>query len=378
MVTPLRVTLLVHNAGTGAVARAQALTAVLEELGHTPRSVSMRGGQLWVPVRDTPFARTFSFVDVAGLEEVVATGTDLLLAVKPLSNSLGFALRLAHRHGVPLLADVDDPEQEVRTTYLPVREQLRRLVADPRLTVRRHQLRHVARLLPTTVSNPVLQAWYGGELVPHPRRDPGPGAPHTSDRPVLGFIGTVRDYKGVDELRDAVAELAGEGWRLRVTHEPPADPRPWEEWVGSRTTGTRRMLDTSDVVVVASAPEKYAHAQLPLKLVDAMLSGRAVVVSDTGPLPWAAGPGVPVVPHGDRAALVAVLRRLADPAERERVGAAARATALARYTPAAVAPAMQRAIDAAMARGGGLGPAVALLEGHLPRRRRRTTSTSSG
>lgn len=367
---PLRVLQVVHNLARGASARASCLDSVLQELGHTSTTVSVRGEALWAPLRGTPFARTCAIVDEDELERRVAEEADLVIAIKPFSNSFGRALKLAPRHRVPLLVDVHDPDLEVRTTYLPLRQQLRSLRTDPRTTLRWHQLRWAARKLPTVVSTPVLQRFYRGELVPHARPDRGPGAPHTSRTPVVGFIGTVKAHKGVEELRDAVAALAGDGWRLRVTDDAPADARPWEEWVGAAATGTRELLDTSDVVVVASEPGGYGQAQLPLKLVDAMLSGRAVVVSDTGPLPWAAGPAAPVVPYGDVPALVEALRPLGDPAERTRISGAVRALALSRYTPQAAAPALGRAVDAALARGGSLGPVVALLDGQSPLPRR--------
>ncbi len=354
----LSVLLVVHDLSSGAVARAWALSEVLELLGHRTRTTSVVGEGLWAPARGTAFGRTCSRVDPAGLSAAVADGTDLVVAVKALPASFGLARRLAREHGVPLLLDVDDPDIEGRTVWLPPRAVSYRLRHHPLLFAQLLALRRAARRIPTTVSNPVLQQLYGGEVVPHARTDRGPGAPHTSERPTLAFIGTARPHKGMDLLRGAVEQLAPEGWRLLVTAVAPHDARPWESWVGEHVPDSRALLATTDVVAMTSQPatgnaEDFGRAQLPLKLVDAMLAGRAAVVSDYGPLGWAAGPAAPVFRHGDVDSLVAALRPLRDPARRQRLGDALRAEALARYTPDAVAPALQRAL------AGVLGPLAA-------------------
>jgi glycosyltransferase involved in cell wall biosynthesis len=330
---------------------------VLQAMGHRTRVVSTQGDQLWAPLQGTPFAQTCSILTPEALSDLVATDTDLLVAVKALPHSLGLAWRLARRHGVPLLADVDDPDVEVRTTWRPRAEVLEDLRRHPAQFAGLRLLRDLARRLPSTVSNPVLQDIYGGEVVPHARVDRGAGAPHTSSEPVLGFVGTVRAHKGVDDLRTAVSRLSADGWGLLVTADPPPDPRPWEFWVGPNPPDTRVLLDTSDVVVIANDATSYGRAQLPLKVVDAMLSGRAVVVSDMRQLRWAVGRAAPAFPPGDTDALVAALRPLRDPAVRARLGAEARREALARFTPEAVAPALDRALHQALARASRRRPA---------------------
>ncbi len=345
----LRVSIIVHDMSDGAVARAEALHNALVALGHRPRTLSTHGERgVWLPLARSEYARTCSIVPAAEVGAVVAEGTDLLLAVKPLPSSLGLAMGLARQHRLPLLADVDDPDVEVRSLWLPRRVLARRLRRDPRAIARLLALRNAARRLPTTVSNPVLQRMYGGELVPHARRDRGAGAPHTSDRPWLAFVGTARSHKGIDLLRQAAERLAPEGWTLVVTDYAPVDPRPWESWMGPEVPDSHGLLCRSDVVAIPSTDDGRGRAQLPMKLVDAMQAGRGVVVSDAGPLAWAAGPHVPTFPAGDVDGLVAALRPLRDPVVRARVGAVAREQALARFSPEAVAPALQRGIDAAL------------------------------
>lgn len=346
----LSVTLLVHDLGDGALARAEALHQALVVMGHRPRTLSVLGRGVWLPLVQSEYASTCARVERSEIEHVVGSGTDLLLTVKPLPDSLGLGLRLSRRLGVPLLADVDDPDVEVLTTWLPPRKALREVRTRPRAFAELLDLRRRARRLPTTVSNPVLQRMYGGEVVPHARVDRGPGAPHTSDRPVLAFVGTARVHKGIDVLRTAAQRLAPEGWRLLVTDYAPEDARPWETWTGAEVPDSWGLLCRSDVVAIPSRDSGRGRAQLPMKLIDAMLAGRGVVVSDAGPLAWAAGPGVPTARAGDVDALVAALRPLRDPAVRAVVGARAREEALARYSPEVVAVPLERAVATAMGR----------------------------
>ena len=343
----LDVTLLVHDLTDGALARAQALDAVLGELGHRARVLSTVGDAVWAPLRGTGFERRCQRLSAEQVDAAVA-GDDLLVSVKTWPGSFGLGRRLSARHGIPLLVDVDDPDVESETLWLPRRRLLHRLRRDPVTLARLLLDRERARRRPTTVSNPVLQRLYGGDVVPHARADHGEGAAHTSDAPLVAFVGSVKPHKGVPLLRRAVQALAPEGWRLLVTDAPPADAHPWETWVDPASTDTRALLLACDVVVIPTLAQGMGPAQLPLKLVDALQAGRAVVVSDIGPLPWAAGPSAPTFAPGDLAGLVSALRPLRDPSLRAVLGAEARQQALTRFSPAAVAPALQRAMTAAL------------------------------
>jgi len=92
------------------------------------------------------------------------------------------------------------------------------------------------------------------------------------------------------------------------------------------------LVSGSDIVVIPSLDAVHARGQLPVKLIDALMFGRAVVVTAVDPLPWAIGSGGVVIPPGSVTDLVTALRSLADPAERIRLGQAARDLAVSRYT----------------------------------------------
>ncbi len=92
----------------------------------------------------------------------------------------------------------------------------------------------------------------------------------------------------------------------------------------------------------------WARAQLPAKLMDAMMQGRVVVASDIAPIRWALGEPELLVPPGDVAALVDTLRRLADPSERARYAAALRSRAETHFSVGAHAAPFARLITAAV------------------------------
>jgi glycosyltransferase involved in cell wall biosynthesis len=85
-------------------------------------------------------------------------------------------------------------------------------------------------------------------------------------------------------------------------------------------------------------PSGYSSLQLPSKLIDAMVAGRAVVASDFPPIRWALGETSALVVAGDSHALADACRQLRDPRRREQVGEAHRRRAQENFTPQAVAP----------------------------------------
>jgi polysaccharide biosynthesis protein PelF len=130
---------------------------------------------------------------------------------------------------------------------------------------------------------------------------------------VLTLVGT---HRGAAQLRvhRELAHRAGLGPAVRVS-APPVDRRP--------------LYAASQVVVHLPGP-----AEPPHRLVEAMMSGRAVVGVDAGPVAETLGRAGVVVPIDDPAALAGACARLLDnPADRSRLAADARRRALANFTP---------------------------------------------
>ena len=166
-------------------------------------------------------------------------------------------------------------------------------------------------------SNPLLQDLYGGHVVPHVRATapaPEPRVPGTDDVFRIAFVGTVREHKGITELRAAAAELARRrNVRLSVTASAPPDALPWEDWTGHTSlAGGLELLRDSDAVAIVSRPGVWGDHQLPVKLIDAMTAGVPAVVTARPPLLWATGGAALVARDGSVADLAEALALLAD------------------------------------------------------------------
>jgi glycosyltransferase involved in cell wall biosynthesis len=207
------------------------------------------------------------------------------------------------------------------------------------------KMRRIAKNVTTIVSNPSLQRVYGGSLVPHVREDPGMGSAHVTNVPTVAFVGTNRKHKGVDVLRSAISALQPSRARLIVTDVIPSDPHSWETWVGptSQTDGFAIVAE-SDIVAIPSRATIFSRGQLPAKIVDAMLSGRPLIVSDFPPLTWAMADGGLKVKPNSVGALKDAILALSNPTLRAELGAKGRERALQLFTVSAVAPVFETAV----------------------------------
>lgn len=315
-------------------------------------------GPLWPPLAGTDFARsTIRKTDIGAGELLeLARSVDLLVAVKPWPASFGAGIGLKKETDRPLMLDLDedDPAALVgRDANLLDRVlQLGNLTIKGRRPLGLLRLRDQIPSVPRTVGNPILQERFGGDLVPHARLDPGPGAEHHRSNPVTAFVGTVRRPSRVAPLRRAVSVVADRGHRLVVTSIAPPDPQPWETWLGNTSLpeGLRTVAE-ADIVVCLSRTDRYGPSQMPVKIVDAMLAGRAIIATDTPPIRWALADTGVLVPGDDPSAISHALRRLEDPVKRRELGAGARARALKLFTVPAVATSFEAAAGRAAARG---------------------------
>ena len=304
------------------------------ELGWDSIIVSTKGDAIWGPLSNTTFARAcvkLSVEEIAG--SPVVLGADAFIAVKPVPESFEVASALSADRNVPLLLDVDDPDLDsVLSWQRPVRRLAKSVIRRKQFTRLRHLVKQAQRT-DTIVSNPVLQKRYGGSIVPHTRRDSGNGASHVSESPMVAFVGTNHSHKGLSFLREAVARLQATGFRLTITDYAPADAKDWEVWTGPTSfVEGQSIVANSDIVVIPSLDLPFARGQLPAKLVDAMIFGRAIVVTDIEPMPWALGSHGRVVEPGSVDAIEKALLELTDPSIRKSLGDRARARAQEMFT----------------------------------------------
>jgi glycosyltransferase involved in cell wall biosynthesis len=168
-----------------------------------------------------------------------------------------------------------------------------------------------------------------------------PAASTATKTPVLGFVGFVRDWHGLDAVIGGMAEHPDPPVAFTVVGEGPA--RPGLEALAAslgvadrvRFTGLvphEQVPATVQTFDIALQPRVVDYAS-PLKIFDYMAAGRAIVAPDQPNIReiLAHGrTGLLFDPNQPGAMWGAVARLLADPALRARLGAAARAELEAR------------------------------------------------
>lgn len=349
------VTLVTPSFDSNSLGRTHVLWRLASRSGYKVRVVSAGGGELWEPLAGDPMVHDCQGVG-RGLSRAelahAVRRSDLVIAVKPVPASFGAVEPIASRWRIPLIVDIDDAD-------LP-RLSMARLIARQILKPRKYwgdtKVRSRVGRHSRLVSNPVLQNWHGGTVIPHARPETMRGAPHRNQDPVVAFVGTNRPHKGLPELRQAVERLQWAGVSLVVTDAAPVDARPWESWVGATTLAQgQEIVCNSDIVILPSHRTSWSEGQLPAKLVDAMMAGRAIGVSDIPPLTWAIGDAGRVIIPGDVDGIVDVIREYLNPRTRAQVGEAARRRAVSEFGEAVVSDRFRTACEAAIRAGNGGG-----------------------
>lgn len=190
-----------------------------------------------------------------------------------------------------------------------------------------------------TVSNPALQAVYGGEIIPHARDEIefSPSlARRRSNRALFGipdekkvvlFSGTPRKHKGIFDIAEALAELGRGDVRFVLVGDFPFSDIKNEllqvKGVNFQFVAGQSYRDTADVVSVGDvvvllqdASSRAAEFQVPAKLTDALAMGLKVLAQDLPALRdlGAAGAFQPVTKAGLTQALAVALNGQPDPA----------------------------------------------------------------
>jgi glycosyltransferase involved in cell wall biosynthesis len=258
---------------------------------------------------------------------------------------------LARRRGLPLLLEVNSPLASERARFDNLR--LRRLArwaegfawrtADRVLPVTEVLADHIAAAgVPRERIVVMPNGVYTDEFAGPPTRQ---GRAADKDELVLGFVGFVRDWHGLDAVVRAIAAWRGHPrLSLVVVGEGPAraDLEKLAAKLGVservRFTGLADRSEVPRLVAgfdIALQPAAVAYA-CPLKVVEYMAAGRAIVAPDQPNLRELLEDGRtgllfdPARRPPGQAMWDAVVRLAQDPALRARIGAAARAEVAAR------------------------------------------------
>jgi glycosyltransferase involved in cell wall biosynthesis len=175
------------------------------------------------------------------------------------------------------------------------------------------------------------------------------GRDYPPDELVVGCVGAVERRKGADLWLDIAAQvLDGTSQRVRFV------------WVGDSAGADSLVAAAGPEIEFAGAtPNPYAHVRhfdvatlpsrddpFPLVVLEAMLLGRPVVAFGVGGVPQQVGEAGVLVAPGDTAQFArAVCELLEDPAERERLGSAARTRVQELYSAQAFAERIRRVVN---------------------------------
>jgi glycosyltransferase involved in cell wall biosynthesis len=169
------------------------------------------------------------------------------------------------------------------------------------------------------------------------------------DTPAIGYVGALLPEKGVADLAGALVAVP-ESWRLVIAGDGPERPKVERilDAAGlSARLDFRGLVDRAhlpllmrelDILVLPSRTTSTWKEQFGLVLPEAMLSGVAVIGSDSGAIPEVIGDSGLVFPEGDRRALSTAISDLRDnPRRREDLARRGRTRALRMYSASALA-----------------------------------------
>lgn len=375
----MKISVLCFDLAGNAAGRAHLLARLLEPIASVEVVGPLDGEAIWEPVagdgiprRTVPGARFPAFASSVHALLELADG-DLLYASKPRLGSagIGYLKRLTARR--PLLLDIDDWEVGffLRSGFWGTLGRALNLGNPAGLpwTWLMERLSGVADGI--TVASRFLQQRFGGVLIPHVRdtdswkpgcADPG-GARRRlgvdSERVVM-FLGTPRQYKGIDDLAAAVARLGRSDVVLALVGTDPASPRG--RAIASRFPQVRLLdrvpfaqvpeyLLAADVVAVPQRDTSDTRGQVPAKIFDAMALAVPVIATRVSMIPEILEGCGALVPPGDVAALAQGIGRLLDHPDEARVlGQRARERCIERYSFSAARRDLFPLVERALAR----------------------------
>lgn len=311
------------SGGKGASVHVRSITAALQRIGHDVTLVAAR------LVGDNPLPEVTRIVGLPDepsgacrlLKDVLAD-SEAELVLERYSLESGAARAASRDGGVPQLLEVNAPLVAEATTY--------RGLSDANAASREGETLRSADAV--HVVSPGLERWVSSIAPAVPRRwipngvdaalfaTAVPAQVDGLDGPVVGFVGSMKAWHGVDVLLDAFAAARGvvPSVRLLLVGSGPQAPelRARAAALGldgsvlfaghlahDAVPGYVRRFDVA-VAPYLPQPDFYFH---PLKVVEYLGAGVPVIYSDQGELPNLVGPaGLPFAP-GSVDALTAAL-----------------------------------------------------------------------
>ncbi len=162
---------------------------------------------------------------------------------------------------------------------------------------------------------------------------------HTSESIVIGYAGNMRKWQGVPFLVEAFKELRASDSSFRLAMLSSEEKGlPEGEGIqivrGVPHEKVPSFLAGCDILVIPRVVDAVSTISFPSKLPEYLAMGKPVVASATSDAHRVITNGVDgfTFPPGDTSRFLTILKDLKDPAVRERVGKAARETAVTRFS----------------------------------------------
>jgi glycosyltransferase involved in cell wall biosynthesis len=292
----------------GASVHVRSLTAAMQELGHRVTLAARR----WDEGNPAPGVHRRERLsehpgEAADQLELLILSERPDVVIERYSLQSGAARVATLRCGIPLTLEVNAPLAREATRY--------RSLDDPLAEQREHEtiraadrihvvssalLRYVRSVAPD-----VPAAWIpNGAEVSRFRAAPPPALPTLAGRIVVGFVGSMKPWHGVEQLLDAFALVhphnpqaaivlvgADSGQTDVFERAGRADLRDHAFWSGHVPHAeVPSLLGRFDIAVAPYLPVEdfYFH---PLKIVEYLAAGKPVIYSDQGDLRALVGPG---------------------------------------------------------------------------------------
>lgn len=333
------------GATKGASQHLRGIAVEMVRMGHHVTTVTARSPE-------GPFPAEVEPLDAL---DVCCAGADLVYERYSLGHTDG--LDAARRHGARFVLEVNAPLLHEATRHRPDTVRAEHAAAEARLLDEADLVVVVSRPLAewaarhrrgpiAVVRNGVEPAWF-------------PQAADPANVDTLVFLGHPKPWHGTDAIPRMMVDLAAAGHRPRVL-VIGGGPGAAElaELAGRHGVADRlhitgalppaeatALLQTASIGLAPYPPHEDFYF-CPLKVLDYLAAGLAVVATDQGDVAELVGDAGVTVPAGDHAAFTAAVARLLDDADlRATMGAAGRARALSTMTWRDAAAATMQAIE---------------------------------
>lgn len=328
------------------------MLAKLLDCEYRVHIVGFSNGEIWEPLRnDTsieyrPIRFRHRLGYAFGAAHAVRTHVEgkLILAVKPIQASFGLGLTAKRILGRPLLLDIDDWEMGFLSKSVCREAQLlkQRWFSDVNSPLYTRWLNGKTGCADAvTVSSSFLQKRFGGFWIGQARDETIFDAARFGHRKIATktvlFLGTAREHKGLDDLVAGWSLVKSPNARLRIVGTPLEDPiiKRMAERADDRVSfdglipfeQVPETIAAADVFVLPQRNCRASVGQMPMKLIDAMALGCAIIGTSVGDIPfWLHDGAGLIVQPSNPASLAHEIDRLimANSEERKTLGQLAR------------------------------------------------------